>query len=408
MRSSAITPPGVASGSGIAGDFFLQDAGIFEFGNLNANGKPFFSRRIGLSADGTPIGLDVGGKLTGRAGRFNIGVLGVRQEAHEDISAKDLFVGRLSANVLSESSVGMIVTDGDPTSNDSNTLIGTDFLYRNSDGPFGQIVQGQAWYQQSDSPGLNGNVQAYGAVFHVPNDRLNVRVGALEIQENFNPALGFVNRTGIRQFNTFVRYRTRPNAGRWREIDNQIQATLVTDVNGQELSRFTNIRPVSLLNHTGDRVFVEWKQNFERVLSPFLLFGLLPIPAGDYDFDRYRAEVSTGEQRSISVVLALEDGEFFGGDRRETFVDFQWRQSAHFFLGLGFTENLVELPSGKFTSYLGRLRTDVAFNSRWSWSNFIQYDNAAEVFSVNSRLRYEPVAGREERSPASCVRSRSI
>jgi hypothetical protein len=53
------------------------------------------------------------------------------------------------------------------------------------------------------------------------------------------------------------------------------------------------------------------------------------------------------------------------GDR--LFVEWQllrWRQSTHFFLGLGFTENTVELPSGEFVSHL-------------------------------SRLRYEPVAGRE-------------
>ena len=33
-------------------DFFLQDADIFEFGGLEANGRPFFSRRIGLSDEG--------------------------------------------------------------------------------------------------------------------------------------------------------------------------------------------------------------------------------------------------------------------------------------------------------------------------------------------------------------------
>ena len=202
-------------------DFFLQDAGIFEFGNLNANGRPFFSRRIGLSADGTPIGIDVGGKLTGRAGIFNVGVLGVHQEAFNDVAAKDLFVGRASANVLSESQVGMIVTHGDPTSNDSNSVIGTDFLYRTSNGPFDQIVLGHAWYQQTDSPGLNDENQAYGVFFQVPNDRLNVQLGALEIQENFDPALGFVNRSAIRQLDSTVRYRTRPQSGRWRERDRQ-------------------------------------------------------------------------------------------------------------------------------------------------------------------------------------------
>ena len=376
-------------------DFFLQDAGIFEFGNLNANGRPFFSRRIGLSASGVPIGIDFGAKITGRAGIYNVGVLGIRQEAHDGISAKDLFVGRVAANVLSESSVGAIVTHGDPTSNESNTLLGTDFLYRNSNGPFGQVLLGHAWYQQSDSPGLNDENKAFGALFQVPNDRLNVSLGALEIQENFTPALGFVNRRGIRQFDSTVRYRTRPQSGRWREIDNQVQATLVTDMNGDRLSRLIQVRPVSLLTHTGDKLFLEWKQSRERVTSTFPLFGRLPVPAGDYEFDRYRVEFSTGEQRPISVVLAFEDGEFFGGDRRETSLDLQWRQSAHLFLSTGFSQNNVQLPSGQFTSHLGSLSVDIAFNSRWAWSNLIQYDNVADVVGFNSRLRFEPVAGRE-------------
>jgi len=381
-------------------DFFLQDAGIFEFGNLIANGRPFFSRRIGLSADGTPIGIDVGGKLTGRTGNFNVGVLAVRQEAFEDatgnkITAKDLFVGRVSANVLRESSLGLIMTDGDPTSNDANSLLGTDFLYRNSDGPFGETVLGHAWYQQTDSPGLNGDNKAFGAALQVPNDRLDVKIGVLTIQENFTPALGFVNRSGIRQYDSTVRYRTRPETGRWLMIDNQVQVFLVTDMNGGVLSRLNRIRPVELVTHGNDSLFIEWKNNRERVLSSFLLFDRLQIPAGDYEFDRYRVGFSTGNQRPLSVRLEFEDGGFFGGDRRETFLDFQWRQSAHFFLALGISQNVVKLPSGQFTSHLGRLRIDVAFNSRWSWSNFIQYDNVSELVGVNSRVRYEPVSGRE-------------
>jgi hypothetical protein len=178
-------------------------------------------------------------------------------------------------------------------------------------------------------------------------------------------------------------------------IDNTIQTLLVTDVNGGVLSRLNRIRPVEFFTHFNDSIFVEWKQSHERVSDSFPLFGRLDIPAGVYDFDRYRIELKSGNQRPVSVTLAFEDGDFFGGDRRETFLDFQWRQSAHFFVGLGFSQNAVTLPSGKFTSHLGRLRTDVAFNARWSWSNFIQYDNVSEVVGVNSRLKYEPVAGRE-------------
>ena len=376
-------------------DFFLQDAGIFEFGNIDTNGRPFFSRRIGLSDDGQAIGIDGGVKLTGRIKDFNIGALAIRQEANGDVSAKDLMVARASMNVLDESAVGFIMTNGDPTSNESNSLVGVDFLYRNSDGPFGQIVTGNFWAQQSDSSDLFGDDQAFGVRLETPNDRVSTYLGAEEIQQNFNPALGFVNRAGIRRYQTGIRYRTRPETGMWRAINHRIDFTKVTDMNDRVLSQKTRIRPVGLYSHSGDFWFVDVERNTEIVTESFELFDRLNVPAGRYEFDRVRAEVSTGMQRPVNVVLSVQDGGFFGGDRLEKFVEFQWRHSAYFSLAAVLQENDVDLPSGSFTSHLASFRTDIAFNSRWSWSNLVQYNNTDNAFGVNSRLRYIPEAGQE-------------
>ena len=376
-------------------DFFLQDAGIFEFGNIDTNGRPFFSRRIGLSGDGEAVGIDGGIKLTGRVGDFNVGTLAIRQEAIGDVDASDLFVARGSYNVLNESAVGFIMTHGDPTSNDSNSVIGLDFLYRDSDGPFGEILTGKFWAQQSRSSNLDGNDQAFGAQLEIPSDKLQVYAGAQHIEENFHPALGFVNRPGIRRFDTGVRYRIRPEEGMWRALNSRIDFTHITDMNGDILSQKTRIRPISFYSHRDDFIFIDWERNTELVLGEFDLFGRLNVPVGEYNFDRVRAEIATGMQRPLRVVLSVQDGGFFGGDRLEKFVEFQWNQSAHFSMGLAFTENIVDLPSGSFTSHLASLRTDVAFDSKWSWSNFLQYDNTGDVFGINSRLRYQPEAGQE-------------
>lgn len=375
--------------------FFLQDAGIFEFGNIDTNGRPFFSRRIGLSGSGEAVGIDAGIKLTGRIGDFNIGALAIRQEQNGDVDAQDLFVARGSYNVLEESAVGFIMTHGDPTSNQSNAVVGFDFLYRDSSGPFGEVLTGRAWAQQSDSPDLSGKDRAFGALLEIPSDKLSAYVEGQYIEENFRPALGFVNRVGIRRFDAGTRYRVRPKQGIWRAINSRIDFTYVTDMNADVLSQQTKIRPISFYSHRDDFLFIDWERNKEVVSNEFDLFGRLSIPVGEYNFDRVRAEIATGAQRAVGVVLSVQDGGFFGGDRLEKFVEFQWRQSAHFFLGLSFTENVVDLPSGSFTSHLASLRTDVAFNSKWSWSNFLQYDNTADVFGANSRLRYIPEAGRE-------------
>jgi len=104
--------------------FFLQDNDIFEFGRITSgrgnqggiptsaqeSGRPFFSRRIGLSDDGETIDIEGGLKLTGRAGRWNFGVLDIRQSAYitlddagnidQSVDAVNLFVGRVTANIL--------------------------------------------------------------------------------------------------------------------------------------------------------------------------------------------------------------------------------------------------------------------------------------------------------------------
>jgi hypothetical protein len=187
-------------------DFFLQDVDIFQFGRLQQDGRPFFSRRLGIGATGQPVPLDVGAKVSGRIGRFDVGTLAVQQEAYtnpfvpgETIEATTAFVGRVAANVLDESSVGMIVTRGDPGSNLDNSVAGVDFRYLNSRLLRGRALQGDAWFQKSDSPHLTGNDTAFGVGVNMPsNTGLRGAVGYSRIDENFNPALGFVRRTGRR------------------------------------------------------------------------------------------------------------------------------------------------------------------------------------------------------------------
>ena len=179
-------------------DFFLRDTDIFSFGGIDRNGLPFNPRRIGLSSGGQPVDLEVGGKLTGRIGRFNVGALGVQQDGFEGVNSSNLFVGRVAANVLSQSSVGLIVTDGDPRTNLDNSLVGVDFRYRNTNLPSGHSLEGELWYQSTDTQGVDTEQDAWGVRVQSPNTvGFEGEFGFQHIEENYNPALGFVNRSGI-------------------------------------------------------------------------------------------------------------------------------------------------------------------------------------------------------------------
>ena len=70
--------------------FFLENTGIFSFGSgfVSAGSGaprndliPFFSRTIGILGD-QEIPIDAGAKLTGTAGRYDVGLLDVRTREH--------------------------------------------------------------------------------------------------------------------------------------------------------------------------------------------------------------------------------------------------------------------------------------------------------------------------------------
>ena len=379
-------------------DFFLQDADIFEFGGLEDNGRPFFSRRIGLSDAGAPIDLTVGGKITGRVGRFNIGALSVRQDdiVGLNVPADNATVARASANLLEESSVGMILTEGNPSSNLDNSLAGVDFLYRNSRLAGGKLVEVNAWLQESDSEGRSGDQSAYGLRVAMPNNtgwRGMLRFTTLG--EAFDPGLGFLNRPGVRVVDVEAHYTHRPATGLLRSILGGVEAERTERVTGELQSQSVSYRLLELESRFGDVLSLEREAEQEQLDEPFEIWDGIVIPGGHYSFGNTRISLETADQRKIWASMDYQTGDFFGGDRTEISAEISWRPSGRLRTSLGYEYNDIDLPQGSFVTRLAAFRTDVAFSAKLSWVTRIQYDNDSELIGVNMRLHWIPEAGRE-------------
>ena len=393
-------------------DFFLRDSDIFEFGRIGGtvgfaarptfsqpsleNGRPFFSRRLGLSASGEPVDLNYGGKLSGRIGRWNVGALAIRQDAFEGVDATDVFVGRAAANVLSESSLGVLVTSGDPRSNLDNSLMGVDFRYLNSRLPGGRALEGEAWYQQSNTDGLDGDDQAFGLRLRMPNSTgFRGGIGIKELQQNFNPALGFVNRRGIRDQTLELGYTHRPRNSSLRSIFSGVDVQRLNLLSGELQTQVISARLLEIQNNTRDRFNLRYTANKEVVTDSFEIAEGVVIPPGEYSFDEYGFDLSTGNQRILSGALNYRTGEFYDGDRLMLRGELAWAPSVHFRAGVSYDFNDVHLPQGNFVVRLVTLQADIIFSSTLSWVNLIQYDNVSETAGINSRLHWIPEAGRE-------------
>ncbi len=378
-------------------DFFLQDVDIFQFGRLAQDGRPFFSRTLGIGPGGAEVPIDYGGKISGRVGRFDIGTLAIRQEAFGDVDATTAFVGRVAANILRESSLGMIVTDGDPASNLDNSVFGVDFRFLNSRTLGGRGIDGEAWIQQSDSEDLAGDDRAMGLRLRFPS--AEGWRGAFNLQrfeENFNPALGFVRRTGVDSIDLFVNHQWRPQGGAIRTINSGVSFERIDFLDTGEIqSEQLNLNLVNVDLNSQDSFGLDVSRTREGLREPFQISPGIILEPDLYTFESFGLNVRTGNQRKIGGGVFTNFGEFWNGDRSSAGGFLSFRPNSHFRANINYQINDVELPQGNFITRVIRLRLEAIFSNTLSWTNLIQYDNVSDTIGLNSRLHWIPQAGRE-------------
>lgn len=395
-------------------DFFLNDLDLFQFGNIGTsttsntatvrgareNGRPYFSRKIGLSSSGEPVDINYGGRISGRVGRWNIGTLAIRQDESAGVDATDLFVGRVSAGVLRDATLGMVFTHGNPASNLANSVMGADFHYLNNRLPGGQAVEGEAWYQVSDTPGLEGDDAAFGVGLRSPNAAgLRGGVGFKEIERNFNPALGYVNRTDIRDYTADLGYTRFFRGARIQSWFAGLDAQFVDGIGGDRQSEVLVYRLSEIETSSRHRAHVRYLQNKEVVQRSFTLYTepgrQYTVQPGEYAFDQAEFSVTTAGQLAFSGGVIATVGDFYDGKRTGIASTFNWNQSRYFRLGLTHDWNSIRLPQGDFITRLSTLTTQTAFSSTLFWVNLFQYDNVSEEIGLNTRLQWIPKAGQE-------------
>ncbi len=394
-------------------DFFLNDSDLFQFGSIGGgfgnsaesraareNARPYFSRKLGLSQSGAPVDIEYGGRISGRVGRWNIGTLAIKQDEFGAVDASNLFIGRMSANVMAESSVGMIFTDGDPASNRDNSVYGLDFRYQNTRLAGGQTIEGDVWYQRSDTPGLNGDDAAYGLALRSPNNTgLRGGIGFKEVQANFNPAMGYINRANIQDYTADVGYTHFFRDSFLQTAYTGIDAQKVNVIGGGLQSQVLAFRLLELDTNSRDRVSFQYQTNKEVVRNAFAVYNApdrrVLIQPGNYSFNESTVAFNTAGQREFSGRFSMTQGDFYNGERNNLNGSLSWTQSRNFVMSMSYDWNDITLPQGDFITRLTSLSTQVAFSSTLYWVSLVQYDNLSEEVGVNTRLQWVPRAGQE-------------
>lgn len=366
-------------------DFFLEDSGVFQFGG-STDVIPFFSRRIGLDQNREKVPIDAAAKLTGQTDGWNFGVLDAQTGDSDTQQGRNLFTGRVSRNILEQSDVGVIWTSGDPSSGERADTYGADLNLRTNEFLGDGTLRWNSYLLRTDNESGGDKDMAWAGRLSYPNDQFNWSVGTATIEEDFDPKLGFVARTGIRRHDGNYTWRPRLNGELVRQYEAQVEADWVTGMDGETQTFEAEIQPFGLYFESNDSVRLELVATREVLLAPFEIQDGIEIASGDYRYDRARIEAETSDRRELSVEGSFSAGEYWDGHAEEWFASLAWRPSGHFLTSTEWERTDARLADGAFTVDIARLRFAVFASNDVSWTNYVQWDTVSEAVGWNSRL----------------------
>jgi uncharacterized protein DUF5916 len=375
--------------------FFLEGAGVFDVAGL-AGGTdliPFFTRRIGIHGNedigGGQVPIGVGAKIVGRQSDYNIGVLDVETRALPEASLgeQNLFALRVSRNLFQQSWVGAIVTNGNPDGTGANNLLGADARFATSTFHGDKNASLDVFAERTEDRNV-GHDYAGGFGLSYPNDRWDLFLNWKQIGDNFQPALGFVPRVGIRTTNARIAFQPRPKRWGIRQFFFEFEPEYITNLGNRLENWRLFIAPFNIRTESGEHV--EWNviPEFEHLDAPFEIYPRVIVPAGSYQWHRYRAEANTATKRRWVIDATYWWGGFYDGTRKQTGVGVTLKPNAHVAIAVRADRNDITLREGRFSTQALTARADYNFTPNVSWQNLEQYDDESRILSFQSRFRW--------------------
>jgi hypothetical protein len=382
-------------------EFFLEGQGIFDFGGASSTAGGggsgltpllFFSRRIGLN-NGAEVPIDAGGRLTGKMGKFTVGIVDVRAGDTSSTPTTNFSVVRLKRDVMRRSSVGVLYTgrSNAVASRDASQAFGADAsigLYDN--------WTINAYYAKSDTPGVKGDDVSYRAQANYNGDRYGLQYERLVVGARFNPEVGFLRRAAFdRQYASF-RFSPRPRQSRLvRKYAYSGSYDYIANSEGRLETREVNAS-YGITFQNGDAINVSAGRSYEYLPTPFAIAPGVRLPVGGYGFGDVTAAMAFGNQRKVSGTITGSHGSFYDGTRDAlSYTSGRIELSPRFSLEPGISINWIDLAEGAFTTHLFSNRATFTVTPRMFFSGLVQYNSSSDAVSTNLRLRWEYQPGSE-------------
>jgi hypothetical protein len=374
-------------------DFFLEGTGNFDFARERFNIlSPFFSRRIGLTESGQPQKIDYGLKMTGQAAGLDLGLIQVRTAAEPGAAGEDFTVFRPKKSFLSQSYAGLYYTrraTRNSTIPDRHS-IGADFQLATARFRGNQNLQFGAFYLRTPNPLKAGQDAAWAVRVDYPNDLWTLQFNYREFGKNFDPAVGFTERTDYKKWFNVIQFSPRPRNNRWiRQITIGSRASLFQEFDNRWSDRIFNLTLLGVNFQSGDTLNILVTPSYERLDRDFpVARGITLAKDTEYRYTRYSVTMTTANRRMIAGDANVTLGSFYSGNRRDLGAGLTIRPRPGLLATLTSTFSRIEMPEGNLSTKILRAVVNTQFSPWISVANNVQYDSASRVLGWQSRFRW--------------------
>lgn len=370
--------------------FFLENAGVFAVGSNNA-AQMFFSRRIGISGAGAPVPIDGGGRVTGRAAGFDVGLLHIYTEGLEGTMPSNRYsVARVARQLGTRSQLGAIVTDRTAVSNGDD--YGRTYAVDGRLG-LGEAVTLNAVLGASDRPGFSTSQEAVMLSGEVRTRSWRVTSYYDQIGANFNPEVGFLRRSDFRAGGGQVMYYLRTPGISWlRELRPHADYHVSYSLDG---FKETNVIHVdSHVAWESGALFspaVDWI--YDGLSEPFTAAPGIHVAPGEYSGFLFAPRFNTSTRAPVIFRTGADVGSFLSGSRKGGFGTIEFRQGATLAGRFRLEHNQIDLAEGSFDVTLAQARVGYSFTPNIFVQSLVQYNSQQKVWSGNARFGWLDTAG---------------
>ena len=369
--------------------FFLENAGVFSFPLAGETDLLFFSRQIGIDpVTGEQVPINAGAKVTGSMGQFELGAMDVNTRSSGPNPWANFAVARAKYALWSGSYIGAMGIDkrSGSASDSFNQSSGVDtrlVFFRNL------VVNGFA--SQTRTQGISSRQADVGAGFSYETSWFESSFDHRKIGSNFNPEVGFLERTNCICDFMDAALKPRPKWKGLRELNFEgflFHAPDTHHVLQTQEWQATFRGEFNNGSYTDEDIVDVFTQ---KLIEPFNIYKNVFLPVGDYHWTRHQLTYGSPQDRRLTASFFERFGTYYNGRLNEARVRSTYRANERLSFNFSQQWNRFRLPvtSGNFSVLVGSLQTNYSFSRFLTLSTLAQMNTAnREAVNANIRLRW--------------------